>query len=267
MRPDIVEKITREHAARRLNLLREEMQWQVLTGLHQSEAFRAIAFIGGTSLRLLRNLGRFSEDLDFSTHSEGVDRDALEQWGRAVLKQMEGCAIPGAEFLPGRGTGAVLSADIRLPGILKEVGLSPLSSAKLRIKIEIDTRPPAGAELEKLVVSHGRLLAVTTYERPSLMAGKLHVLLARRYTKGRDWYDLLWYCGERVAPNVTLLQNALEQVPSPSCRDASAWREAILALAAETDWKAVHRDVGPFLEHSDEIALLNADTVQAALRG
>ncbi len=57
------------------------------------------------------------------------------------------------------------------------------------------------------------LLALQLYDRPSLMAGKIHALITREYPKGRDWYDLLWYRGQRpaMAPNVTQLQNALDQ--------------------------------------------------------
>ena len=49
-----------------LNLLREYLQSLVLRSLHESEAFRALAFVGGTALRFLHGLPRFSQDLDFS---------------------------------------------------------------------------------------------------------------------------------------------------------------------------------------------------------
>ena len=53
--------------------------------------------------------------------------------------------------------------------------------------------------------------------RASLLAGKLHAAITRRYVKGRDWYDLMWYLSQRPppAPNLTLLQNALDQTQGP----------------------------------------------------
>ena len=51
---------------RRLNSLREYLQAFIMRSLHESEASRAIAFVGGTALRFLEDLPRFSEDLDFS---------------------------------------------------------------------------------------------------------------------------------------------------------------------------------------------------------
>ena len=55
---------------RRLNALREYLQAFIMRSLHESEAGRAVAFVGGTALRFLKNLPRFSEDLDFSRVSE-----------------------------------------------------------------------------------------------------------------------------------------------------------------------------------------------------
>ena len=49
-----------------VNRLREYLQCLVLRSLHECEAFRSMAFVGGTALRFLHDLPRFSEDLDFS---------------------------------------------------------------------------------------------------------------------------------------------------------------------------------------------------------
>ena len=51
---------------RRLNALREYLQGFILRSLHESEASRSVVFVGGTALRFLEDLPRFSEDLDFS---------------------------------------------------------------------------------------------------------------------------------------------------------------------------------------------------------
>ena len=45
------------------------------------------------------------------------------------------------------------------------------------------------------------------------LSGKLHAILQRPYTKGRDIYDLLWYLSDPTwpQPNLVLLNNALAQ--------------------------------------------------------
>src|SRR5271168_5415411 len=48
------------------NALKEIMQEIALLGLWRSKFFEHTAFYGGTALRILYGLDRFSEDLDFS---------------------------------------------------------------------------------------------------------------------------------------------------------------------------------------------------------
>ncbi len=50
----------------RLNLVREYLQAFILRSMHEAEAFHCLSFVGGTALRFLHGLPRFSEDLDFS---------------------------------------------------------------------------------------------------------------------------------------------------------------------------------------------------------
>ena len=91
-----------------------------------------------------------------------------------------------------------------------------LAVAQLRARIE-----------QRLVTRHLTFL-VQFYDLPSLLAGKLHAAISRTYAKGRDWYDLMWYLSHRppVAPNLPMLQNALEQtrhvIPQNDCRGPDA---------------------------------------------
>jgi hypothetical protein len=76
---------------------------------------------------------------------------------------------------------------------------------------EIDTRPPEGARCERRIVTRYVTFLLQHNDLPSLLAGKLHAATTRKYAKGRDWYDLMWYLSQRppVAPNLPLLQAAL----------------------------------------------------------
>src|SRR3990167_11116744 len=64
---------TLEEEGKRLNipanknraLIREYLQTRIIAALYDKEGSPKLSFIGGTSLRLLRDLDRFSEDLDF----------------------------------------------------------------------------------------------------------------------------------------------------------------------------------------------------------
>ena len=180
----------------RLNVLREYLQALVLRSLHESEAFQCIAFVGGTALRFLYGLPRFSEDLDFSLNSrEGYD---LEKWMSKTKRDLQLAGLDVTVALNDRKTVHVVW--IKIGEVLKDVGLAAMAQQKLSIKLEIDTRPPDGAQTRNQVIERHRMFVVNCYDMPSLMAGKLHALITRQYSKGRDWYDFIWYRAQRPQP-------------------------------------------------------------------
>ena len=58
--------------------LREILQEIVLLGLYDAGFFKHAAFYGGTALRILHNLPRFSEDLDFALLNKNINFDLSE---------------------------------------------------------------------------------------------------------------------------------------------------------------------------------------------
>ena len=133
----------------RLNMLREYTQATILRSLHESQAFQALSFVGGTALRFLYDLQRFSEDLDFSVES-GSKYDP----GPWVTRLERDLTLGGFETtLTWNDHKTVHVGWVRIAGLLQEVGLAPLPEQKLSVKIEIDTRPPAGADTENRLVN------------------------------------------------------------------------------------------------------------------
>ena len=248
-----------------LNRLREYLQAFVLRSFHESEAFRPLAFVGGTALRLLHGLPRFSEDLDFALISaEGY---AGKDWMAKVKRDLALAGFSPEVTWNDRKT--VHTGWVRIAGILHEAGLSAMPAEKLAIKLEIDTRPPAGARCERRVVTRYVTFLLQHYDLPSLLAGKLHAAITRKYTKGRDWYDVLWYLSQRppVVPNLPLLQNALDQTHGAGRYHAPAWRDLVRARLATFDMQTVRDDVAPFLERPQDAALLTRDHLEGLLQG
>ena len=122
---------------------------------------------------------------------------------------------------------------------------------KIRIKLEVDTNPPAGASYETPVLDYPFPAAVRIFDPPSLFAGKIHALLCRDYLKGRDWYDFIWYGARRTRVNHALLSKALDQQGpwkgrAPQTDDA--WCVAELrAIVEGLDWAKARRDVERFV--------------------
>jgi predicted nucleotidyltransferase component of viral defense system len=248
---------------RKLNLLREYLQALALRSFHESGAFANLSFVGGTALRFLFGLPRFSEDLDFSLEkSSGYD---LQKWGAKLERDLRfGGFDPAVTVKSGK---VVESVGLRVSGLLHETGLAAHPAQKLSIKLEIDTKPPAGAQTEIRVVNRFFLMSIRHHDLPCLMAGKIRALLTRPYSKGRDWYDLLWYRTRvpPVHPSLSFLQASIDQGPKAKVARAENWKVLLEAKAREIDWKALADDVAPFLERPAEKEMLTRQSVERAI--
>lgn len=247
-----------------LNLLREYLQAHVLRSFHECEAFRSLAFVGGTALRFLHGLPRFSEYLDFSSVSD--EGYAGREWMAKVKRDL---VLAGFRTeVTWNDHKVVHTGWVRLAGLLHEAGLSGQPAEKLAIKVEIDTRPPAGALCERRIITRHLTFLLQYYDRPSLLAGKLHAVLTRKYAKGRDWYDLVWYFSQRppVVPNLNLMQNALDQTQGTGVLDAHSWRELAGKRLGKLNLQAVRDDVSPFLERPQDAALLTRENLEELLQ-
>jgi hypothetical protein len=234
--------------------------------LQEAGMFRHWAFVGGTALRFLYSIPRFSEDLDFSK----VLAAPLPDFRNSVARIKTGFEAEGYSVaLAVKSDKTVASAFVKFPGLLHELGLSPHPSQILSIKVEVDTNPPAGAVLETTLVRRlGLTLNLTHYDKASLLAGKVHALLTRTYTKGRDLYDLIWYLADPgwPGPNMILLAAALEQTgwTGPVPTDAT-WRSVLAERLASVNWRAAQADVSPFLEREADRNLVTRDNAMDLL--
>ncbi|MBU1038478.1 MAG: nucleotidyl transferase AbiEii/AbiGii toxin family protein [Candidatus Omnitrophica bacterium] len=243
----------------KLNAMREYLQAYILSFMYEGGVFRHAAFVGGTALRFLHGLPRFSEDLDFS--QAGKDKVDFGAMMSRITRELELAGYDAATLVDEDKT--VNSAFIKFEALMHEAGISPLKSQKFSVKIEIDTNPPRGAVLEQLLVNKYFPINFLTYDRASLFAGKVHAILCRKYTKGRDLFDLVWYLmtWKDIEPNFIQLNNALTQSKwqGPVISNVN-WREVARDAVAKADWKKVRSDVEQFLEHPHDIELLSQES-------
>lgn len=248
------------------NLTREYLQARILQELQESGVFVDWVFLGGTALRFLYSLPRFSEDLDFATLPSCDDDlfgQRVESVGRAF--ESEGYEV-SAKVSDAK---AVKSGLLRFRGLLHELGLPAQRSETLAIRVEIDTNPPGGAGVESTLVRRHVTLNLLHHDRASLLAGKLHALLARPFTKGRDLHDLVWYLSDPTwpEPNLALLNAALEQTEWKGRELLSGtWRGDVWKRLEPIDWRRAVEDVRPFAERPGEVDLISPEHCRRLLR-
>lgn len=250
----------------RTNVAREYLQARLMAVLQRGGAFIPLAFQGGTALRFLYNLPRHSEDLDFTLEKSSDTFDFEDYISTGVREFMKEGYVVDTKVST---ENVVQSCFFRFRGLLHDLGLSSNRDEVLSIKLEVDTHPPMGAILDVTTVRKYILLRIQHHDRSSLLAGKIHAVLNRKYTKGRDIYDLLWYLSDRSwpEPNLDLLNNALNQTGWDSVNiTPKDWKSILAQRVSEVDWKNVRGDVLPFLEHPEEADLLDKDTILGLLK-
>jgi hypothetical protein len=168
-----------------------------------------------------------------------------------------------------RTVRTVNSAFLRFPGLLYDIGVSPHRDEVVSVKVELDTNPPSGAQYETTIVRKYVTVNLLHFDKASMLAGKLHALLNRRYTKGRDIYDLVWFLSDRTwpAPNLELLNAALVQTRWEGTPvTPNNWRDILIARLDDLKWNSVGPDVSPFLERPHDIDLLTRENCIKLIR-
>ncbi len=233
--------------------MREYLQARILEGLQRAGAMSPLAFQGGTALRFLYRLPRYSEDLDFTLEGPRESYDP-RRWLTSIAAQFRREGYDATASL--RDADAVHAGWIRFRGLPHEFDLSSHRDEALRIKLEVDTRPPAGAVTETRLVRRHVSLRIHHHDPASLLAGKLHAVLHRPWLKGRDIYDLAWYLSDPAwpLPNLDLLNAARRQAdPAARALTEGTWRETVAAKVGGVEWKAVEADIRPFLESGNDV--------------
>jgi len=252
-----------------MKALREIIQEVALLGLWRSKFFEHAAFYGGTALRILYGLDRFSEDLDFSLLQPSADFDLgkytaaleteLQAFGFHVKAEMVDKAVETAV------QSAFLKGNTRNELLVIETGEDFLRNVHenqvLKIKLEIDTDPPLGFQTQSKYLLNPTSFAVRTYTLPNLFAGKMHALLCRKWknrVKGRDWYDFVWYLANHPEINLAHLEQRMRQTKhwaEDEPLSAKAFREILDATIDRLDVDQARQDVAPFVKDKQPLEI------------
>jgi predicted nucleotidyltransferase component of viral defense system len=251
------------------NALKEIIQEIVLLGLWRSKFFEKAAFYGGSALRILYGLDRFSEDLDFSllNRDDGFSlaayntavEDELKSFGFSVFIETKVKKIEtniDSVFIKADTLKNMLVIDI--PEFLAK----KIHSGKLmKVKLEIDKDPPGDFKTEAKYLFQPIPFSVNTFTLPYLFAGKMHAVLCRAWgnrVKGRDWYDLVWYAGRDITLSLKHLENRMKQTKHLKTNDfltENSLRQRLLERIRSTDWDSAKKDVKNLIKDQSSLEL------------
>ncbi len=254
----IIQKRLKRYSARNTieeeQAIKEIMQEVALYGLWRSKFFEIAAFQGGTSLRILHKLPRFSEDLDFMLKETNVNFN-WSPYLSSLQTTFEEFGLY-SEILPkGSMDKRIRQAVIKDNSIANQLDLSIGSGdrrRKLKIKLEIDVEPPKYSTYQYSFLDFPLDYEVCHQDLPSNFALKIHAILCRGFLKGRDWYDFNWYIKQNIFPNLEHLESALKQFGPWSGDDQLSvdigWLETVLLEKVSLiNWNDAKEDVQRFL--------------------
>ena len=264
----MVAAFQQKNAADERNAIHEVMQQIALAGLARGGFFQKAAFYGGTCLRLLHDMRRFSEDMDFSLLEP--DRNfRFEDYFPAVVEEFKLAGKDVEIKMKHKGQpSAIESAFLKESSDVFDIGFT--TEKRLKVKIEVDIDPPPKFSTEMCVLNEPRSCIVRAYTLPDLFAGKVSAALFRKWkhrVKGRDWYDVAWYIAKRVPLDLAhLIERAKESAPEADVSTPEKVLAAFDARIDAIDFEDARLDVEPYVMDKLDLDVWGADFFRQMVR-
>ena len=213
-------------------MLKEYFHYKMLDTIFSSEHASKLSFIGGTNLRILQNIQRFSEDLDFDCFN--LSRDEFTSLTDLVIFRLkhEGVNVEADDKEKDR----ILSAfrrNIVFPGLMFELGLTGHQEKKLLIKIECEPHHFEYKPIKPIIQKFNVFTQIFAPSQAILLSMKTGAVLERG--KGRDYYDFIFLSG-LTDPDFGYLEKRFGIV------NHTQLYERILASCETTDFAIKSRD-------------------------
>ncbi len=264
--------------------LREVIQEFMLLALWRGAFFNEAAFYGGTALRLFYGLDRFSEDLDFTLLTpnpgfcfdpwfEFIKRELGAQGLEIEIESQEKANTVQSAFLKTNTKKALLTVGAagRLSSFIP-------SNRLIKVKFEADIDPPLSFITENRLLLEPIPFSVKALTSESLFADKFHALLERDWaqrTKGRDWYDLVFFVRKDIPVHIDYLsaklkanhEKSLQFGYNPDIRLTP--QEALRLLErriSRLDIESARTEVYPFVRDKDQLTLWSREFFMAIAR-
>ena len=182
-------------------MLKEYLQLQILDHLATTSYISKVSFIGGTNLRLIQGIDRFSEDLDFDCKDLSEDEfiqmtNSVVQYLRQNNVEVETRDKPNPHLTAYR-------RNLYFPQMLFDLGLTGHRDERLLLKIEAQDQGVQYQPVVATVNKMGFFFGIQVPPLDVLCAMKFAAILARQ--KGRDFYDAIFLLS-KTKPNMDFLK-------------------------------------------------------------
>ncbi|MBN1953155.1 MAG: nucleotidyl transferase AbiEii/AbiGii toxin family protein [Bacteroidales bacterium] len=173
-------------------MLKDYFHYRILDIFFSGESASKLCFVGGTSLRILHHIQRFSEDLDFDCFN--LSRDEFISLTDMVIYRLgqEGIKVE-AEDKDKDQRLAAFRRNITFPGLMFELGLTGHREKKLLIKIECEPHSYKYEPIKPIIQKFNVFTQIFAPSTAVLLSMKTGAVLERG--KGRDYFDFMFLSG------------------------------------------------------------------------
>lgn len=191
-------------------ILREYLQVLILKEIYGAEAGRSLYFTGGTYLRLIHGLKRFSEDLDFN--AESLNKTMFNALMKRIGIELNRLNIEvKVEF---NHWDNIFSAQLSFPSIEKAYGIISKFSGKKGIVIKVETNNPKWKikKEAEVISAFAEIFPCICTDKAAFFADKVDAL--NKKSRARHLYDIIFMLANKF-PIDTKVAKSLGIVGNP----------------------------------------------------
>ena len=223
-----------------IHILKEYIQLMILDYLAGTHHARKIVFIGGTNLRLVKGIDRFSEDLDFDCKNLSREEFAAMSADVLAFLRRNGLSVEARDKEGARLTA--FRCSLHFPGLLFNMGLSGHREARFMIKLEAQDQGVGYKPAAAFIKGCGLFFSFPVPSDSVLCAMKISAMLSR--AKGRDFYDVMFLMSQSQ-PDYTFLAKRC------GISDMNGLKMAVEELLRSVDLRQKQRDFEHLLFHGE----------------
>ncbi len=221
----------RENSIFDKHILKEYLQLMILDYLSSTAYIRKMTFIGGTNLRLVKGIDRFSEDLDFDC--KNLSKDEFIEMTSGVIQFLKRSGLSVETKDKDNPKLTAFRRNIHFPELLFDLGLSGHKEERFLIKVESQDQRVGYTPVISNIKGCGFFFPFPVPSDGVLCSMKIAAMLGR--SKGRDFYDLMFLLAQ-TKPDYDFLSKRC------GIHNLQEFRQATTELLKTVDLKKKQKD-------------------------
>jgi len=201
---------------------------------------KKLSFLGGTCLKIVYGLKRFSEDLDFDNKDLSIED--FKELSEYIKKELERI---GFEVEIRMITKSAFYCYVKFPELLFKQGLYSMKNEKILIQLDTFDQKVEYQSDVFILDKFDLFKQIIVTPKSVILAQKLWTITQIKRIKGRDFYDIMFLM-QNTKSDILFLESKF------GTSDVRKVKDTIFNSLKDVIWDDVVKDVEPFLINSSD---------------